>query len=199
MVINMSHMLNISTASNFASQAIMLNWAKKSLDAEVYKKIKKSYSDIIKYTVIVLLVLIVIDFIAIMSASSIQASQQSYYDTWKRGHVSGDTVWYINNIKYEVSLSDYGYDPVNFSDGDIFRVYLDGDGNVLKISSDADVNKFLEDDIMAVAMVGGLILMLVVFLCIHLPIAYNTYGKIWRKYATWYQKADLKYDTFTLE
>lgn len=194
----MNHILNVSTAARFASQGIMLNWAKRNLDIETYKKIKKSYKDIIKYTVIVSVALLIMVTIAILSAFSIQASRQSSYDTWKNGHVSGDKVWYINNIKYEVNLIDYGYDPANFSDRDDFRVYLDEDGNVLKILSDADVNHFLEDDIVAYAMVGSLIFMLVVLLCIHTPIACKTYGKTWRKYGSWYQKADLSNDRFIL-
>ncbi len=194
----MNHMLNVSTAARFVSNHIKLDWAKNNLDAETYMKIKKSYNDIIKYTLIVTLTLTVIVFIAITAAFSIQDSVRSEYDTWKRGHVSGNTVWYIKNVKYEVEMSDYGYNSTDFAEGDFFRVYLDENGEVLKILSDEDVNKTLEDNLAAIAMVGSLLFMLIVLLCIHLPIAINTYGKLWRKYGVWFEKADLKSNKFTI-
>ena len=194
----MNHMLNVSTTANFLSNQVKLEWAKRNLDTDTYNKIKRSYNSVIKYTLIVTLVLVVMIFVAITMAFSAQASVHSAYDTWKKGHVSGNIVWYINNDKYEVELSDHGYNPADFSDGDIFRVYLDESGSVIKILSDNDVNKTMEDNIAAIVMVGSLIIMIIVLLCIHLPIAINTYGKIWHKYGIWFGKADLGRDKFII-
>lgn len=192
----MSYLSNAATAANILSNHTKLEWAKWNLDAGTYGKIKKSYNDIIKYTVITTVILTIIVFIAITMAFSAQASVRSAYSTWKIGHASEDKVWYINNIKYEVNMSDYGYDAANFSVGDNFRVYLDQNDEVIKISSDDDVNKLMEDDLVAVVMVGSLLFMIVVLLCIHVPIAFNTYGKIWRKYGVWFEKADVNNDIF---
>lgn len=193
----MSYLSNAATAANMLSTRTKLKWAEMHLDADTYGKIKKSYNDIKKYTVIVTLILVVSVFIAITMAFSVQASVRSDYDTWKAGHVSEDKVWYINNVKYEVELSDYGYNAADFSVGDNFRVYLDKNDKVVKISSDDDVNKLLEDDLAAVVMLGSLLFMIVVLLCVHVPIAFNTYGKIWRKYGLWFEGSDSE-ETFII-
>lgn len=194
----MNHMMNVSTAARFQAFHIMLDWAQKNLDAETYAKIKKSYKDVIKYTLIVVLVLFIFMLAAMITAFSVRNSARSTYDTWKTGHVSGNKVWYIDNVKYEVELSDYGYYPADFMDRDLFRVYLDHNGNVIKIQAEADVNKMMEDYMVPVVMLGSLFLMISIILCIHVPIAMKTYGRIWRKYGVWFEKADLRTDTFTL-
>lgn len=118
----MNRLMHTSTVARFKSDKLKLDWAEKNLDADTYNRIKKSYNDIIKYTLIVTIALLIIVFIIIVSAFCIQDSARSTYDTWKRGHVSGDKLWYINNEKYEIELSYYEVDPVDYSDGDIFRV-----------------------------------------------------------------------------
>lgn len=180
----------------FSDNNKKLLWAKCNLDSEIYKEIEQSYRKIIKCTLIVFLTIVIICFIVISFAFYIQDSVHSAFDEWKQGHVSGDIVWYINNEKHQINLSDYGYDSANYFDGDYFRIYFDKEGYIVKITPDKEVNKVLEDYLAVIAMIGSIIFMLFAILCIHLPIAFHTYGKMWRRFSVWYDKGSL-HDGFT--
>ena len=186
--------MDIITLLRFASNQKKLNWAKRNLDENTYKKVEKSYKDIIKYTVIILLVLILISFIAI--GSQIDTMDKYSSDRTRTAHVSGEKIWYIQNDKKEINLSDYGYNYKDYSEGEQFIVYLDKDYNVINISPLKDAKN--EKNRPAVIMVGSLILSIIVAVCIFVPIAYNTFGSNWYKFNRWYDKADFSNDKFTI-
>lgn len=182
------------TLATFESNKMSLMWAKENLNKDIYIKIEKSYEDIIKYTVIVMVVLILIYFIVVLTQVSTMDKYSS--DSTRTAHVYKDKIWYIQNDKKEINLSDYGYNYKDYSENEQFIVYLDKDYNVINISPLKDVQN--EKHSPAIIMVLGLVLIIIIILCIYVPICYNTFGRNWRKFCKWYNNGNLNQEKFEL-
>lgn len=175
----------------------ILYYCKRNTDSVTYKKVEASLNKVHKYTLIVTVIFFVILIGIMFAASSVPRSNEPVSDIWKYGRVSRNTVWYINNDKCEINLSDYGYNPVDYSDNDKFIVYLNEEGSVLNIFPGDEP---LSDAVLCVliAIGGGVFFLLFVF-CIHIPIALHTYGKAWHAFGRWYHKRGSGQGTFVLD
>lgn len=191
----MNQLLYISTLFRFFNNIVMLNWAKENLDNDTFKIIQKSYKDIKKYTVIIMVLLMLTYSVVLLPQISIIDKYSA--DLTRQGHVSGKKVWYIKNDKKELNLSDYGYNYNDYKENDKFVVYLDKNYNVKDIAPLEEVQN--EKNKPFIIMIGGIVLIIFIILFIYVPIAYNTFGKAWGQFNRWYEKANLKEDKFILK
>jgi len=116
-------------------------------------------------------------------------------DAYRTGHVSGEKIWYIQNDKKELKLSDYGYDYQEFQDNEDFIVFLDKNNQVTSIVPQKEKNfeMNLPGIVMASILIGSIILLL-----IYMFVCYKTFGKAWHKFSVWYDKTDNLSEKFTL-
>lgn len=170
-----------------------LSYAREYCDKSTYERIYKSYKKTLGYSVIFILLLLI--GYTIMLVTQIPTMDKYASDNVRPGHVSGNTVWYIQNDKHEIKLTDYGYNETDFNDNEKFVVYLDKDNHVIGIAPDKIAKK--ERELPFVLMICGLFLMIVMILCIWTPISYKTFGKDFRTFNKWYRHANLDQDRFT--
>lgn len=194
----MNKLLGMATAANFASAELKRDWAKNHLDHYTYARVEKSRKATLVNTTIFVVFLVVLFGIAVAVGTVKQKELRSWYDTCRTGRVLGETVYYIDNEKYEILLSDYGYDYHDFENRDIFDIYFNEEGDIIKIAP-YDDSIFNEKNILVNIYIGGAILMIIMILCIYLPICYHTFGRDWRKYCRWFDKSDPNKDTFELD
>ncbi|MBE5962243.1 MAG: hypothetical protein E7256_12840 [Lachnospiraceae bacterium] len=162
---------------------------------ETYEKVMKSLKKLNRCTATIVITILAIlgaslIHFAIKSDSQVNTNQISY-STEKVGHLSENTVWYINNIKYEIDITQFGYSTGAYADGTDFRVYLDDNGNVIDLIPIIK-GELTASDQMALCMVIGLFMMCFV------PISWAIWvrksksklnpGREWFLFLTWLQK-----------
>lgn len=164
-------------------------YARKHCDQKTLERIISSYNKIFKYTLITLLVLILAYGIAVSLAYAKFDNHSA--DSTRIGRVNGEIIWYVQDIKREIKLSDYGYNSLDFNDNDKFTVFLDKENNVIDIEPERS-----EFSGPPVVMVGGLILMIIIMFT-YIPICYNTFGKDYRTFVRWYNETKPENEKFT--
>ena len=130
--------LAFSAVMNFRDIAQMLDYCKKHSSEETYTSVIKSFKKTVISILIILLVLILVFAGGMLHFgkeidSKITANNVSY-SFEKTGHVGNGVVWYIDNVKYEIDISDFGYDINDFEEKTDFRIYLDDAHRVVDIS-----------------------------------------------------------------
>lgn len=159
--------LAFSSAVNFYEISKILDYCEKHSSKETYSAVKKS----VKKTIISILILLVA-FIAIFAFGIIHfdkkidshtTSNNITYSHEKIGHVGNGVVWYIDNVKYEIDISDFGYDINNYEYGTDFNVYLDENHKVVDVNPIIKGNSTAADN-MAWWLVGSLITICIILI-----------------------------------
>lgn len=92
----------------------------------------------------------------------------------------GNFWWTHNSQKYEYALEDYGLSSANYKFMDEVKVYINYAQDIIKVT------KYEHLDIRVIEILGGIIGSILVatllMVCVYLPIAYRTFGKVWIKF-----------------
>lgn len=189
----------MNTLLTFTNHHLMLKWAEEHLDAPTYQRILKSYKAVIRNCAIIIVAWLILLCGAVFWAFSAQSAYMSDYSSIRTGRVQGDTIYYIDNIKYEINPSDYGYNTADYSAGSKFRIYFDQNDKIVRIRPEAEVNSLMEDDLLwIVILLGGGLILPIVLLVIFVPVALKTFGRDWHAYGIWYQRHDAVETQFKL-
>lgn len=130
--------LAFSAIGNFADIAKMLDYCKKHSSEETYSAVFKSFKKAIAFLLIIIFVFLSVFVAGVIHFSkdldSKVTANNISYSFEKRGHVGNGVVWYIDNEKYEIDISHFGYDINDYEERTDFSIYLDDDHNVVDIS-----------------------------------------------------------------
>lgn len=182
----MNKALALSTTINLEEQARILKYIKKHPSREG-KKAKNAYIlSVIITLLIIFLVMIPLCIYNFKKIDNIANSKDFPSGATKEvsGHISlyEDTFWYTDSSnKYEFNLNEYTLDS-SFEKGEIIRIYLDDNNNVISIAHEQDEGKEI--------VVSTLIMFVIPIslLLIHAFVGRKTYSKYWYLYVQWYKK-----------
>lgn len=162
---NSTRVLAASSAVNFARARRALEYCRGCSSDRIYAAVKKSCQRVVVWTIMFCLI-----FVMILGAVMFHFSRGKNshvtdngiaYSCVKTGHVGDGVVWYINNDKYEVDISEFGYDIQNFEHGSDFNVYLDENGDVVDIIPEEET----AGSALGAYWIVGLMVGFIVFLC----------------------------------
>lgn len=182
----------LSGTLGFKAHKFALLWAKENLPEEKYQEICKSYHAILKWTAIFILVCwlpIIITFSSLVFNSPISKRTEaentpenatSY--VLARVDYDGNFYWTHDSQKYEYPLKNYSLSPNEYEFGDNVKVFLDDAQNIVEVTAVEKGFTVREMEVL-IGVLGGILVPVLLMLCIHVPIAYHTYGKPWRMFA----------------
>lgn len=171
-----------SALVNVSEQRSRLKYLENNVqDPVLVKKVKKSYKSIIWITILILFILIGIFTAMILNLESTYGKYTS--QNTRTGYLSGEKVWYVENIKRELTLSDYGLDYNNFNNGSTFTIVLDKENNVIEV---LDKEKFDAEKNKKIYLIVGMLPLSLIVLLLTVPLSKKTYGKAWSQYGKWY-------------
>lgn len=150
--------LAFSTAVNWYNIVQMLDYCKKHSSSETYLAVMKSFKRTMISILTILFIFVIIFVAGIIhfdkAINSKVTTNNISYSLEKTGHVGNGVVWYIDNIKYEIDPSQFGYDINHYDKGTDFYIYLDENHNVVDVKP---VDKSITaSDKMALWLVGSL-------------------------------------------
>lgn len=163
------NVLAVNAAVNLASVLTNLRYCKMYSPPKVYKKVLNSVIRTIAIILVALLLWVAslcCGFVIFLAPDAkITPNTQMSYDSVKAGHAGEEVLWYINNDKYEIDISRFGYNINDYGINEDFEVYLDYKGDVIDVIPKSDV----KDDNVINAIIwfgGGFALVIIVFLII---------------------------------
>ena len=132
-----TNILAVSSILNFGEIGRMLDYCKKHSSEETYSIVIKSYKKTIISTLILIFILLFIFIGGIIYFDKAKESKITTnnisYSSVKRGHIGNGVVWYIDNVKYEIDISDFGYNISDYEKETNFDIYLDENHNVVDV------------------------------------------------------------------
>jgi hypothetical protein len=189
----MDKMLTASTAFRGVEIKKKLDYLKKHSSKETYDKVAKSFHKTELIIIVICIISVIIqsiefDYFNKKINSKINENNISFsYE--KTGHVLSGVLYYIDNEKYEIDMSEYGYDINDYEDRTDFRIYLDENHNVVDIIP-VNKNEITITEKFANWTVGHIIFFVIVMLIFYFW-SRKTMNKEWIKYCNWLKtKAD---------
>ena len=182
----MNKALALSTTINLEEQARILKYIKKHPSKEG-KKAKNAYIlSVIIILLIIFFVMIPLCIYNLKKIDNIANSKDFPIGATKEvsGHISlyEDTFWYTDSSnKYEFNLNEYTLDR-SFEKGEIIRIYLDDNNNVVSIAHRQDEGKEVVTGTLQMFIIP------IILLLLHAFIGRKTYSKYWYLYVQWYRR-----------
>lgn len=172
----------------------MLDYCKKHSSKKTYKLVAKSFKKTVVSIIAILFFLITIFAIgAIYFSKRVDekvTKNNINYSFEKIGHVGNAVIWYIDNVKYEIDISNFGYNIDDYEHGSDFYVYLDENHNVV------DITPIVKSDITATDkmifwLLGSLISMCIILITFTIWVRYSK-SKLnpmreWVAFTTWFK------------
>lgn len=126
-------------AINFAKIGRMLRYLKTHSSDETYAKVKKSYINLVIVVTIFCLIWLSIftsGFAYLVDKTDLKITANNIaYEENKLGRVGDGIVWYtMNTTRYEIDISDFGYDIHDYEYGARFNIYVDENQHVVDIA-----------------------------------------------------------------
>lgn len=193
----MNHLQKITTISNWEDILEKLDYCRKHSSKEIYEKVLSSFIR----TALSIVVLCIIYAIVLISgmcyfdkAVNSQVNENGIrYTFQKTGHIRSGVLYYIDNEKYEVDVSDYGYNINDYESGTDFNIYLDENHNVIDIRL-VNNDEMTASDKMVHWLLGSLIGVVLLFIIYTLWLRNSKSilnpGKEWNKYGEWLETKD---------
>lgn len=197
MGIIMNRMLAGTTRYNWYDILAKLDYCKKHSSKQTYDRVLKS---LIRTALSVVVICLVYATVLICGMNYFDKQINSHisenhisYSFEKTGHISGGILYYIDNEKYEVDMSAYGYDADDYESGTDFSIYLDENRRVVDISP-IDKNEITASDKMVYWMLGSTIgaAFVLVFYAIWAGYSKSVLnpGREWSKFGRWLKTKD---------
>lgn len=193
----MNKLLIGTTINNFDDISEKLYYLKKHSSKNTYTKVLKSVINTSLSIVLLCLIYGVVLFGGMVYLDNLANSHVNehniHYTSQNVGHIRSGVLYYIDNEKYVVDMSDFGYDINDYESGTDFTIYLDENRNVVDIIP-VDDNQITLSDITVYWMIGSLLCTIFVFIiyAIWLGCSQSNFNpsKEWQKYCKWLESKD---------
>lgn len=175
-------------------------FARDHLPPERYQKIKKAHDRFFLGFIPFLLVMVVINFAAIMGTilagvpdSVDLCSGFAGADSCKTAHVDYyDNLYYTYDSQtYKYPLIEYGLDPETYEPGDELMVYFDTNRNLIGVSEMTEVSHGMPPFF---GVTLGMAMFDIVCCIAYVITANRTFAKDWADFRKQYNRGELKYD-----
>ena len=193
----MNKILTATTAYNWYDILKELDYLKKHSSKETYDKVLKSF----KRTAFSIVVICILFIIVLMSGmnhfdkqinSHVNDNNISYSHE-KIGHIRSGVLYYIDNEKYEVDMSKYGYNINDYKSGTDFRIYLDENHRVVDIKPISD-KEITSSEKQAYWIVGSLVSFSIILIVYAIWLRYSKSSlnpsKEYNKFGKWLETRD---------
>ena len=115
------------------------------------------------------------------------------YSHKKIGHIRSGVLYYIDNEKYEVDMSKYGYNINDYKSGTDFRIYLDENHKVVDIKPISD-KEITSSEKQAYWIVGSLVSFSIILIVHAIWLRYSKSSlnpsKEYNKFGKWLETKD---------
>lgn len=193
----MNKFLTLTTIDNIDELLEKLDYCKKHSSKKTYQKVLHSFIKSVLFIVIICLVYAVIlwcgvDY-SIKQTNSLVNENDISFSFAKTGHIRSGELYYIDNEKYVVNMSDFGYDINDYESGTDFTIYLDENHNIVDIIL-VDKNEITSSDKIVYWIIGPTICaaFILIFYAIWTRYSKSSLnpGKEWNKYCRWLETRD---------